>query len=119
MGRRTRDNFYLHSVKLLNEALNQRTVILPNFIDPASLSGNIPGRGRKPSVLAQKCAKLLKGCPVGMALFLDKVPEFKGITIAERGKLRSTITTGASLAGWEKASVQWTDSNFPLVTRVA
>ena len=96
------------------------TVILPNtFIDPATLSGKIPGRGRKPSVLATKVAKLLKGCPVGKALYLDNVPEMKASVIVERGKLRSTITTGATLAGWEKASVQWTDSNFPLVTRVA
>lgn len=96
------------------------TVIMPNsFIDPASLSGNIPGRGRKPSVLATKVAKLLKGCPVGKALYLDNVPEMKASVIGERGKLRSTITTGATLAGWDKASVHWTDSNFPLVTRVA
>jgi len=100
--------------------LDERTVILPNeFIDPATLSGKIPGRGRKPSALATKIAKLLKGCPVGKALYLDNVPEMKASVIVERGKLRSTITTGATLAGWDKASVQWTDSNFPLVTRVA
>ena len=104
---------------MLDEELDVRTVILPNFIDPASLSGKIPGRGRKPSVLAAKVAKLLKGCPVGKSLYLENVPEMKASLIGERGKLRSTITTGAQLAGWEKASVHWTDSNFPLVTRVA
>lgn len=89
-----------------------------NFVDPADFDGDVPGRGRKPSDVALECSKALKGCPVGKAAILEG-SKFKATAKADRARLRSAITTGARLAGWEKASVQWTVSNLPLVTRVA
>jgi len=91
---------------------------ITNFIDPASMAGKVPGRGRKPSDLATQVAKDAKGCPVGKGFLMGKVtvkPEDK----AERGRIRSGITTGASMAGWSKVSVSWTTDNHPLVVRTA
>jgi hypothetical protein len=90
----------------------------PKFVDPADFDGDVPGRGRKPSEVALECSKLLKGCPVGKAAILEG-SIFTATAIKDRARLRSAITTGARLAGWEKASVQWTIGNLPLVTRVA
>jgi len=90
----------------------------PKFIDPSDFAGRVPGKGRKPSALALEVSKLLDGCPIGKAAALEG-SKFKADTSKDRGRIRSAITTGARVAGWEKASVQWTDSNLPLVTRVA
>ena len=73
----------------------------PKFVDPADFDGDVPGRGRKPSEVALEGSK------------------FVATAVKDRARLRSAITTGARLAGWEKASVQWTVRNLPLVTRVA
>jgi len=93
-------------------------ITIPNFIDPASMAGKVPGRGRKPSALATQVAADAKGCPVGKGFLMGKItvkPDDK----AERGRIRSGITTGAKMAGWSKVSVSWTDDNHPLVVRVA
>ena len=92
--------------------------IVAKFVDPADFDGDVPGRGRKPSDVALECSKALAGCPVGKAAILEG-SNFTAPAVKDRARLRSAITTGARLAGWEKASVQWTVRNLPLVTRVA
>jgi len=92
--------------------------IVAKFVDPADFDGDVPGRGRKPSDVALECSKALAGCPVGKAAILEG-SNFTATAVKDRARIRSAITTGARLAGWEKASVQWTVRNLPLVTRVA
>jgi hypothetical protein len=92
---------------------------MPNtFIDPATLAGSIPGRGRKPSALATKVAGQAKGCPVGKGFLMDKIT-VSADDKAERGRTRSAITTGCKMAGWTDVSVSWTDTGSPLVVRKA
>ena len=91
---------------------------IPDFIDPASMAGKVPGRGRKPSDLATQVAKDAKGCPVGKGFLMDKVT-VSADDKAERGRVRSGITTGAKMAGWSKVSVSWTTDGHPLVVRSA
>lgn len=91
---------------------------IPDFIDPASMAGKVPGRGRKPSDLATQVAKDAKGCPVGKG-FLIKSVTVSAENKAERGRVRSGITTGAKMAGWSKVSVSWTTDGHPLVVRSA
>jgi hypothetical protein len=88
------------------------------FVDPADFTGDIPGRGRKPSPLALEISKALKGCPVGKATLLT-IPATKATSAKERAQVRGAIVTGAALAGWGKAGVQWTTTNAPFVTRKA
>lgn len=88
------------------------------FIDPSSMSDKIAGRGRKPSDLAEEVAKRAKGCPVDKGFLMDKVT-VSADNKAERGRVRSGITTGAKMAGWTKVSVSWTTDGHPLVVRSA
>ena len=82
------------------------------------MAGKVPGRGRKPSDLATQVAKDAKGCPVGKG-FLIKSVTVSAENKAERGRVRSGITTGAKMAGWSKVSVSWTTDGHPLVVRSA
>ncbi|SVD34133.1 uncharacterized protein METZ01_LOCUS386987 [marine metagenome] len=86
------------------------------FIDPATLAGKIPGRGRKPSKMAEQVSKLAKGCPVGKGFLMDKIT-VSADNKAERGRTRSAITTGCKMVGWTDVSVSWTDTGSPLVVR--
>jgi hypothetical protein len=88
------------------------------FISPSEFTGDIPGRGRKPSKMAQEIAKLLKGCPVGKGLELT-LPETKQTTSKGQARVRGQITTASKMAGWSKAGIQWTTKGSPFVTRVA
>ena len=108
----------LHSVELQSATPFTKGYIVAKFVDPADFDGDVPGRGRKPSEVALECSKALRGCPVGKAAILED-SIFIATAIKDRARIRSAITTGARLAGWEKASVQWTVSNLPLVTRIA
>ena len=92
---------------------------MPNsFIDPASMADKVPGRGRKPSDLATKVAKDAKGCPGGKGFLMSNIT-VSADDKAERGRVRSGITTGAKMAGWTKVSVSWTTDGHPLVVRAA
>jgi hypothetical protein len=89
-----------------------------NFIKPEDFSGNIPGRGRKPSPVATAIAADLKGCPVGSGTVLTS-KMVTASTPTERSKVRGQITTAAKMAGWAKVSVRWTDKDQPFVVRAA
>ena len=92
---------------------------MPNsFIDPSSMADKVPGRGRKPSGLATQVAADAKGCPVGKGFLMSKIT-VSADDKAERGRVRSGITTGAKMAGWAKVSVSWTTDGHPLVVRTA
>ena len=91
---------------------------ITNFIDPSSMADKVPGRGRKPSGLATQVAADAKGCPVGKGFLMSKIT-VSADDKAERGRVRSGITTGAKMAGWVKVSVSWTTDGHPLVVRVS
>ena len=91
---------------------------MSNFIKPEDFSGNIPGRGRKPSPVAALIAAELKGCPVGSGTVLT-MKAVVASTPTERSKIRGQITTAAKMVGWGKVSVRWTDKDQPFVVRAA
>jgi hypothetical protein len=89
-----------------------------SFVNPDDFDGVIPGRGRKPSPLAVEISTMLDGCPVGMGLLVN-LPAVKAEKASARSKIRGTIKTAATKAGWLQISVRWTDGNLPFVVRTA
>ena len=91
---------------------------MANFIKPENFSGNIPGRGRKPSAIAATIAAELKGCPVGQGTLLT-AKSVMASAPKDRSRVRGQIVTGAKMVGWVRVSVRWTDKDQPFVVRAA
>ena len=91
----------------------------PNkFLKPEEFTGVIPGRGRKPSELAMKIAKLAEGCPVGSGFVYPDL-QVPSDNKKERGRVRSSMDTGCKSVGWLSVSIKWTTDDTAFIVRTA